>query len=99
MSYTWHGMRCIYAVSMYFLYYVNAITMYNVHVVMDATGQHNFRLYTGTKNVARELKKISVGRVAAKGKTWFPELAEKSMWYFSFAIQNTPLLVYEKCRW
>ena len=35
----------------------------------------------GTKNVARELKKVSAGRIAAKGKTWFPELADKRMLY------------------
>ena len=35
-------------------------------------------VYTGTKNVARVMKKVSVGTVAARNKTWFPELSDKS---------------------
>ena len=31
----------------------------------------------GTKNVARAMKKVSVGTVAARNKTWFPELSDK----------------------
>ena len=33
---------------------------------------------TGTKNIARVMKKVSVGTVAARNKTWFPELSDKS---------------------
>ena len=35
-------------------------------------------MYTGTKNVAREMKKVAVGKVSAMGKTWFPSLSDKS---------------------
>ena len=38
-----------------------------------------FHVCTGTKNVAKMLKKVSVGTVAQRGKTWFPELSDKSM--------------------
>lgn len=31
----------------------------------------------GTKNVSKELKKITQGRVRDRGKTWFPELTDK----------------------
>ena len=31
----------------------------------------------GTKNVAKEMKKISEGRVRDRGVTWFPELVDK----------------------
>ena len=32
----------------------------------------------GTKNVAKELRNVSVGKVAARGNTWFSELVDKS---------------------
>ena len=32
---------------------------------------------SGTKNVAKSLKKITEGRVRDKGVTWFPELVDK----------------------
>ena len=32
---------------------------------------------TGTKNVAKEMKKITQGRVADRGKKWFPQLTDK----------------------
>ena len=35
--------------------------------------------YVGTKNVAKMLKKVCVGTVAQRGKTWFPEFTDKSM--------------------
>ena len=31
----------------------------------------------GTKNVAKELKKIAQGRVRDRNVTWFPELVDK----------------------
>ena len=34
---------------------------------------------TGTKNVAKELRKITEGRVRDRNLTWFPELVDKSM--------------------
>ena len=40
-----------------------------------------FYMYTclkGTKNVAKELEKITKGPVKTRGVTWFPELADKS---------------------
>jgi hypothetical protein len=45
--------------------------MYNMH-------DSDTLFSEGTKNVARELK-VSVGRVAARGKTWFPALTDKRM--------------------
>ena len=33
---------------------------------------------TGTKNVARVVKKIAQGGVRSKGKTWFAQLSDKS---------------------
>ena len=33
---------------------------------------------TGTKNVAKQMAKISQGRVRDKRVTWFPELADKN---------------------
>ena len=35
--------------------------------------------HTETKNVAKQMAKISQGRVRDKRVTWFPELADKSM--------------------
>ena len=35
-------------------------------------------LLQGTKNVARQMAKISQGRVRDRGVTWFPELVDKS---------------------
>ena len=39
---------------------------------------HNNSYGTGTKNVAKEMKKITEGRVKERGKKWFPDLADKS---------------------
>ena len=39
---------------------------------------HNNSFGTGTKNVAKEMKKITEGRVKERGKKWFPDLADKS---------------------
>ena len=33
----------------------------------------------GTKNVAKSMQKIAVGTKKNEGKTWFPQLADKSM--------------------
>ena len=38
---------------------------------------HGLTACVGTKNVAKEVKKISEGRVRDRGVTWFPELADK----------------------
>ena len=34
-------------------------------------------LYVGTKNVGKEMKKVSQGLKRNCGKTWFPELSDK----------------------
>ena len=34
--------------------------------------------------MAKELKKITEGRVKDRGVTWFPELVDKSKFFFSF---------------
>ena len=68
-------------------------------------------LYThkGTKNVAKQMAKISQGRVRDKRVTWFPELAEEYVYvqrcsYFNITArhreeyQDPSLLVYEELR-
>ena len=34
-------------------------------------------MYIGTKNVGKEMKKVSQGLKRNRGKTWFPELSDK----------------------
>ena len=47
---------------------------------------HVYKVYIAThlhrhqECIARELKKVSVGRVKDERRTWFPELADKSKW-------------------
>ena len=41
----------------------------------------------GTKNVGKEIKKVSQGRVRDRGKTWFPELSDKRE--CDYIIQDT----------
>jgi hypothetical protein len=36
----------------------------------------------GTKNVAKSMIKVAVGSMKNAGKTWFPELSDKSMFHF-----------------
>ena len=43
-------------------------------------------IHLGTKNVAKILKKVCVGTAAQRGKTWFPELADKSKYLFTLAL-------------
>ena len=43
-------------------------------------------LIIGTKNVAKELAKLTKGRVRDKGVTWFPELVDKREWNSFFFI-------------
>ena len=38
--------------------------------------------HLGTKNVAKQMLKISQGRVRDRGVTWFPELVDKSKYIF-----------------
>lgn len=40
----------------------------------------------GTKNVSKEMKKISEGRVKDRGVTWFPELVDKRKDCFTLNI-------------
>ena len=46
--------------------------MYNVHVHVYVS------IHVGTKNVWKQMLKISQGRVRDRGVTWFPELVDKS---------------------
>ena len=39
-------------------------------------------VHVGTKNVAKEMAKISQGKVKDKGKTWFPELVDKRTQFY-----------------
>ena len=34
-------------------------------------------LYIGTKNVGKEMKKVTQGRKMERNKIWFPELSDK----------------------
>ena len=45
--------------------------------------------YAGTKNVAKQMKKVSTGTKKNVGKTWFAELSDKRM----FLINMTPLII------
>ena len=65
---TWHGMyQCVCG-------YVCTNYMY----IVVYTYTYNNCYGTGTKNVAKEMKKITEGWVKERGKNWFPELADKS---------------------
>ena len=63
--------------------YIHVQCMYiHVYTGVCILHVHHVLILTGTKNVARELKKVSVGRATAKGKTWFPEISDNSMCNF-----------------
>ena len=47
----------------------------------------------GTKNVARELRKIAEGRVKDQNLTWFPELADKSMTIHPFILPIVTIVI------
>ena len=47
--------------------------------------------HTGTKNVAKQMTKISQGRVRDKRVTWFPELADKSMFMWEDVLISISL--------
>ena len=51
--------------------------------------------HAGTKNVAKEMKKICAGPVKARDKTWFAQLSDKSMCcvVLFFFSQRTPVIV------
>ena len=38
---------------------------------------HFIYLYTGTKGVAKQLKKVAVGAARSEGVTWFHQLSDK----------------------
>ena len=61
--------------------YIPAYVLY-----MHVTHKTHIHTHLGTKNVAKMLKKVCVGTVAQRGKTWFPELADKSMLCSYYAI-------------
>ena len=50
-----------------------------LHVRMCFAFEFYFGIRTGlgTKNVAKELKKVSTGLVSMRNKKWFPQLADK----------------------
>ena len=64
--------------------------MYIVHEqgvfrICNTTLQLDFNFcVSGTKNVAKSLKKIMEGRVRDKGVTWFPELVDKRKCLFIY---------------
>ena len=63
------------------------------------THTHNCTHMLGTKNVAKEMAKISQGRVRDRGVTWFPEFIDKSKPVYMDCLQFTlMLLVREKCQ-
>ena len=43
---------------------------------------------TGTKGVARDMKKVCSGAQRDEGKTWFSELSDKGtvLWYFDTSV-------------
>lgn len=46
--------------------------------------------HTGTKNVAKNMEKVSCGTQKTQGKTWFPELSDKCKQnLFAFHIELT----------
>ena len=55
--------------------------------------------HAGTKNVAKELKKICAGTVKTRDKTWFAELSDKGRielrcpFFFSEEYQRTPVII------
>ena len=66
-----------------------------------------FQYDTGTKNVAKELRKICAGLVRARDWTWFTELSDKDMFFleifnislFSKNHQSALVLVQEEMLW
>ena len=61
---TWHG-TCIY------MYCICTRFMYDLYSYM-------YMHMLGTKNVWKQMLKITQGRVRDRGVTWFPELVDKS---------------------
>lgn len=51
----------------------NVITIIHVRIFVS------YNCISGTKNVGKEMKKITEGRARDRGKTWFPQLVDKSM--------------------
>ena len=51
---------------------------------------------TGTKNVARGMKLIAVGAVKRAGKTWFPELSDKSIAPFNLMTSSDWLFIHNR---
>ena len=43
---------------------------------------NSFDMWHGTKNVGKALQKITQGRVRDRGKTWFPELVDKRLFFY-----------------
>ena len=53
----------------------------------------NCVLGLGTKNVAKELKKITTGQVKNRDVTWFPQLIDKRKLMFLDLITITCILI------
>lgn len=49
-------------------------------------------VYTGTKGVARALKKITAGPARERGVKWFPELVDKRMWMSKYVYYTNQVL-------
>ena len=50
--------------------------------------------HTGTKNVAKEIKKIATGTAKTEGQKWFGELSDKRMFILYYTIYMYVLYVY-----
>ena len=62
----------------------NFVTGMGLHNSYDTWHGNNYsgafvrsQFCLGTKNVAKELKKVTEGRLKDRGITWFPELTDK----------------------
>ena len=47
---------------------------------------NNLFCVSGTKNVAKQMKKISCGTQETEGKSWFPELSDKCKIHFILSM-------------
>ena len=54
-------------------------------IMWSSVHHKNTHPHTGTKNVAKKMKKVSCGTKKTQGKTWFPELSDKCKQKFMLA--------------
>ena len=57
-----------------------------VHVHVLYTYMYMYVHVLGTKNVWKQMQKITQGRVRDRGATWFPELVNKSEYIHKYDI-------------